>query len=258
MPIEDRGPLGALTKPTSILRTNLINVLLLLGLAVTKFCRSVECCSSALTEAARNEGAEIGNGARGRQGEAWAAARLDAVQRVNGHPHFRALEGHRCAVDDRRMPDPNPPFPRQEQAGQHPRRRNHVGALLDQRPRAFNEAGEHALEGGLIAGEGGVEILWRDVESPDAGETIAEAVALRLLVMPDFEDPVDGDETDPAAKLSREMKRRLAHADDRDAYRRSRLIQAGVLEMAHDKGVIALRFSRDRGIDRLDCATKLR
>ena len=55
--------------------------------------------------AAGDEGAEVGPGAVGGEGEARAPARLEAVEGAQPDPHLGGLERHRGAVDDRGTAD---------------------------------------------------------------------------------------------------------------------------------------------------------
>src|SRR5215210_1921723 len=160
--------------------------------AVRRVYSSFTAPASRARTATLDERAVLGHRLGRRRGEARPAARLDPGQRAQVDSRFRPLlrDGH--AIQDGRVPDAKRLLTRREHGEEAAGRHDHLGTTLDERLDLAAEALEQPLVCGPLARERRREVLDRDRQPDDAGDAVAEAVALGLLPVPGAEDRVDG------------------------------------------------------------------
>ena len=127
---------------------------------------------------------------------------------------------------------------------------------VDERAGALPEAVDHPVARGGAA-ERLHELGHARREGDDARAALGEPVALDLLTVVLDEAGMDRDQPEPVSELAGVQHRGLAHPDDRDVDRATRLVEAAVLEVSEDGCVEAGLLGLDDRVHRLNAAAEL-
>src|SRR6266566_7008535 len=181
------------------------------------------------------------------------AARDRYAETLQLDRHFCGLDHHRDSVDDRSTIHIDLRFCAEQHHRKAPSRHDDVGAVID-------EATCLAFEGGLQ-----FQLFRRRCESfhviadigfqrADSSDPLLQPIAANLLVMGRYEGGIDRYQAELAAHDAGMEQSRFTQAKHWYFHRRSRLVQADVLKVVHEKNVIALALGRKGVEDRKPAA----
>ena len=126
----------------------------------------------------------------------------------------------------------------------------HIDALRDERFGLFGVfLFDFPSEG--VAFIGTQDLAGFESHGVDAGDPVFQAIFANLVMEPGDVARVDRYDAAALAELTGVQHRRFAEGDDGDIDDRTAFVQAGVLEVADDEGVVAFAFGPDGVADRL-------
>src|ERR1700730_15824082 len=172
------------------------------------------------------------------------AARDRYAETLQLDRHFCGFDHHGDSVDDRSTIDIDVRFFAEQHHRKASSRHDDVSAVID-------EATRPAFEDGLQ-----FQLLRRRCESchviadigfqrADPSVPLLQPIASNLLVMGWYKGGVDRDQAELAAHDAGMEQGRFTQAEHWYFNRRSRLIQADVLQVVHEKNVVALPLGRN-------------
>src|SRR5215470_4309755 len=158
--------------------------------------------------------------------------------------HFGGFDHHRDSVDDRSAIHIDVRFFAEQHHRNAPSRHDDISATIDE---ATCLALEDGLQFQLFRGRCESFHVIADISfhRADSSDPLLQPIATNLLIMGRYKGGVDRYQAEVAAHDAGMEQRRFTQAKHWYFHRRSRLVQADVLKVVHEKNVIVLPLGRN-------------